>query len=145
MIAGLIGMGLNILGAEQEGEAIKDSARFNAAQAEEDIKLLKVGENQAIRDARFQGSSDLAAIEAASAVSGVKVGEGSALDAIRFQAEQNAREEFKIRLETKVATQNRRAGAALEIAQANNRAQGIRLGAAGQALSSGTALAMAGR
>ena len=145
MIAGLIGMGISLLGAEQEAEAIKDSARFNAAQAEEDIKLLKVGENQAIQDARFLGASDLASIEAASAVSGVKVGEGSALDAIRFQAEENAREEFKIRLQTRVAAQNRRAGAALEVAQATNRARGVRLGAAGQALQSGTSLALAGR
>ena len=145
MIAGLIGLGVGLLGADQQAEAVKDSARYNAEQAEEDIKLLKVGESQAVRDARFQGSSDLAAIESATASSGVSVNQGSALDAIRFQAEQNAREEFNIRLQTSVSAQNRRAGAALELQKASNDARGIRMGAAGNALSSGASLYMAGQ
>jgi len=145
MIAGLIGMGVSLLGASDAAEATKDSARYNAEQAEQDIKLLKVGENQAVRDARFQGASDLAAIEGVSAASGVKVNEGSALDAIRFQAEQNAREEFNIQLQTKVSAQNRRAGAALELQKARNESRGIMMGAAGQTLSSGASLYMAGQ
>jgi len=145
MFVALAGMGLGLLGAQQDAEAVKDSARYNAEQAEEDIKLLEINENMALADARYQGASDLAAIEGVTSASGVKVGEGSALSAIRFQAEQNAQEEFNIKLQTKVAAQNRRAGAALETQRASNQARSIKMGAAGNALSQGANLYMAGQ
>ena len=145
MFVALAGMGLGLLGAEQDAEATKDSARYNAEQAEEDIKLLEINEDMALADARYQGASDLAAITATSAASGVKVGEGSALSAIRFQAEQNAKEEFNIQLQTQVAAQNRRSGAALETQRAGNEARSIRMRAAGSALTSGASIYMAGQ
>lgn len=131
------GIGLTLLGGVQTARAQEDSAAFNAAQAEEDIKLLKVSEGQALRDTRFQGAGDLASIQSAQAASGVTVGTGSALNAIRFQAEQNARNEFNIQLQSKVAQQQRRTGAELGTIEARNRGQAALLGAAGSALSQG--------
>lgn len=133
------GIGLTLLGGMQTAQAQEDSAEYNAAQAEEDIKLLKVSEGQAMRDTRFQGASDLASVQSAQAASGVSVSSGSALNAIRFQAEQNARNEFNIQLESRVAQQNRRSGAALGTIEARNRGQAAMLGAAGSALSQGAA------
>lgn len=138
-----VGIGMSLLGAKQSGEAAKDSAAFNAAQAEEDIKLLKVNEGQAMRDTRFQGASDIAEIQSTQAASGVDVSAGSALAAVRFQAEQNARNEFNIQLESRVAQQNRRSGAALGKIEAKNRSKALLLGAAGSALSTGAQFAAA--
>lgn len=137
------GIGLDLLGGAQSAQAAEDSAAFNAAQAEEDIKLLKINEGQAMRDTRFQGASDLGSIQSAQVASGVKVSSGSALDAIRFQAEQNARNEFNIQLGSKVAQQNRRTGAALGLIEAKNRGQAFILGAAGSALTTGATFAAA--
>lgn len=137
------GLGISILGAHNQAEAVKDSARFNAAQAEEDVKLIQLSEKHALRDTRFQGVSDLANIESAIAASGVNVSTGSALSAIRFQAEENSRNESAIALESRIAQQNRRTGATLEVIKARNQASGIMLGAAGQALSTGATFAAA--
>jgi len=133
-----IGIGLGVVGSMQQADAVKESARYNEAQAKEDVKLIQLSEKQALRDTRFQGASDLANIQATSAASGVSVSTGSALDAIRFQAEQNARNEFAVGMESRVAQQNRLAGASLETVKAKSTAQGIYLGAASSALSTGT-------
>ena len=139
MVAGAllgVGIGLSLLGGISGAASARESARYNAAAAEQDIKLMKFAGKQAMRDARFQGASDIGAIETTVATSGVKM-EGSALDAIMWQSEQNAQNEYNVALETDVQIANRRSGAALNTASARDAATGMILGAAGSALSTG--------
>ena len=141
----LTGMGLDLLGGEQQASAVKESARYNAAVAKEDVKLIQLSEKEAIVDTRFQGASDIANIESAAAASGVTVSSGSALDAIRFQAEQNARTEFAIGMESRVAQRNRLAGSKLETIKAKDAVKGIRLGAASNVLTTSASFYAAGK
>lgn len=130
-----VGIGLSLLGGVYQGQAAEDSAEYNMAQAEQDVKLLQVQEGQAMASTRRQGAADIGAIEAAQAVSGIQMGTGSALDAIRFQAEQNSRNEFNLLMESQVAQQNRLAGGELGLIEASNASMGAMMGAGGQAIS----------
>ena len=89
-----VGMGIGLLGSMNQAEATEDAARYNSLAAEEDIKLLKIEENQKSRIMREQGARQVANVKAAASVSGVKLTSGSVLDSIVEQASINAQNEF---------------------------------------------------
>ena len=133
-----VGMGIGLLGSMNQAEATEDAARYNSLAAEEDIKLLKIEENQKSRIMREQGARQVANVKAAASVSGVKLTSGSVLDSIVEQASINAQNEFLMGFEADTTEWRVREAARTGGIAAANQASGQRLAGIGQAVS-GTA------
>ena len=129
-----VGAGISLLGSMNQAEATEDAARYNSLAAEEDIKLLKIEENQKSRIMREQGARQVGNVKAAASMSGVKLTSGSVLDTIVEQASVNAQNEFLLGFEAQSQSQRVRESARTGGIAAANQATGQRLAGAGQAL-----------
>ena len=130
-----VGMGISLLGSMNQAKATEDAARYNKLAAEEDIKLMKIEENQKSRIMREQGARQVGNVKAAASMSGVKLTSGSVLDSIVEQASINAQNEFLLGFEADSQEQRVREAARTGGIAAANQASGQRLAGVGNAMS----------
>ena len=140
-VTGALGLGFNLYGRREAGQASAEQAAWNRAVAEEDMKVVQFQNMLEVANIRRAYTAHAATMQARSAGAGVRANTGSAALALVENASNMAVAEEISRIETETNLRRLASGATLSDLEASNFQKAQRMGAVSDVLGTATQVA----